>query len=416
MISLITFIYPALGALIILCYVFKNWNKIQQKDLNKFIFPLSMIFGIYGYSMFFNGKESDLTRYYESIIQMNGLSLKTILFNDTEFLYTKDILFYFVNLTRDVNILSFIVGFIIYGIVFYVLFDMIKRSNKKFKIYEIFLLGVISVGIISPYSIIGNVRCVLAYSIISFAIYRELVQDKKNILTYLLYIIPIGLHSSAIIIIVIRIISSLFKSLNKIAIIVALMLPTIIDFIYAHVRFGFGTIGNILNNAINKSYYYLHWTEGGWASEIESSVSNVFFRFVGFIFLISIIYIVLFSKNKKNNNDKLANKDPMINYLLFVAIIALGTLSIKTGAFWRFESIVVLFSPVIFVKLFENDSNFNKKMTLFYWLGVILLAVNIIYQARNLTLFGFLITLKNFLTTSGIKILFKLLLCLLNFV
>ena len=416
MISLITFIYPALGALIILCYVFKNWNKIQQKDLNKFIFPLSMIFGIYGYSMFFNGKESDLTRYYESIIQMNGLSLKTILFNDTEFLYTKDILFYFVNLTRNVNILSFIVGFIIYGIVFYVLFDMIKRSNKKFKIYEIFLLGVISVGIISPYSIIGNVRCVLAYSIISFAIYRELVQDKKNILTYLLYIIPIGLHSSAIIIIVIRIISSLFKSLNKIAIIVALMLPTIIDFIYAHVRFGFGTIGNILNNAINKSYYYLHWTEGGWASEIESSVSNVFFRFVGFIFLISIIYIVLFSKNKKNNNDKLANKDPMINYLLFVAIIALGTLSIKTGAFWRFESIVVLFSPVIFVKLFENDSNFNKKMTLFYWLGVILLAVNIIYQARNLTLFGFLITLKNFLTTSGIKILFKLLLCLLNFV
>ena len=157
----------------ILCYVFKNWKNISSKNLNKFIFPLAMIFGIYGYSMYFNGKISDLTKYYDLVREMDGLSLKTILINDNELLYTKDILFYFVSLTKDVNILAFIVGFIIYGIIFYVLFDMVKRSSREFKVYEIFLLGVVSIGIITPYSIIGNVRCILAYSIISLAVYRE---------------------------------------------------------------------------------------------------------------------------------------------------------------------------------------------------------------------------------------------------
>lgn len=421
MISLITFISPVFGLLIILSYIIKNWGNTKYKSLNKFIFPLSMIFGVYGYSMFFNGKESDLTRYYELIRQMNGLSLNMILSKDTEFLYTKDILFYLVNLTGDVNILAFIVGFITYGITFYVLFDMIKKSKREFKIYEVFLLGIISIGIISPYSIIGNVRCVLAYSIVTLAIYREFVQEKRNILTYILYIIPIGLHSSAIIIIVIRIISKLFKSLNKLALLLALMLPKIIDFTYSNIRFNMGTIGNIFNNAINKSYYYLHWTEGGWANEIENSVSNVFFRFVGLIFLLFIIYIIIFSnriKDKKDNtnNDKVIIKDSMINYLLFVAIVALGTLSIKTGAFWRFESIVVLFSPVIFVKLLENDKKFEKKMKWFYWFGIIMFAVNIFYQARNLTTMGYFITLKNFLTTSGIKIFFKILEGLVKFI
>ena len=399
----------------ILCYVFKNWKNISSKNLNKFIFPLAMIFGIYGYSMYFNGKISDLTKYYDLVREMDGLSLKTILINDNELLYTKDILFYFVSLTKDVNILAFIVGFIIYGIIFYVLFDMVKRSSREFKVYEIFLLGVVSIGIITPYSIIGNVRCILAYSIISLAVYREFIQKKKNLLTYLLYIIPIGLHSSAVIIIVIRIISNLFKSLNKLALAIALMLPTIIDFMHANVRVGFGVIGQILNNAINKAYYYLHWTEGGWASKVESSISNMFSRTVGTVFLILIIYFVLFS-NKKKSDKNLMVKDPMINYLLFVAIVALGTLSIKTGAFWRFEAIVVLFSPVIFIKLLERDSSFEKKITWFYLLGIILVFVGIVYQARNLTLFGYVVTLKTFLTTSGIKILFKCLIALLSFI
>ena len=94
---------------------------------------------------------------------------------------------------------------------FYVLFDMIERSNRKFKVSEVFMLAIISIGIISPYSIIGNVRCVLAYVLISFAIYRDLVQKKRNILTLLLFFLPIYLHSSAIIVVLIRFVSTYFN-------------------------------------------------------------------------------------------------------------------------------------------------------------------------------------------------------------
>lgn len=415
LLTIITLISPAMAALVLLCIVIKNWNKIEHNNLKKYIFPLASIFGVYGYSMFFNGKESDLTRYYDLVKLMDGYSLKQVFLRDTEFLYTRDILFHFTSLTKDVNMLAFFVGFIIYAIVFYVLFDTIKKSKRDFKTYEMFLLGIISVGIISPYTIICNVRCVLAYSIITLAIYRDLVQKKKNILTYLLYIIPLGLHSSAIIIIVIRVLSALLKKLNKISLIIALMLPTIIDFIHEHIRFGFGSIGQMLNNAINKSYYYLHWTEGGWASEIESSVSNVVFRFAGALFLIAIVSIILFTNySKTKDNKKIIIKEPMINFLFFVAIVALGTLSIKTGAFWRFEAIVVLFSPIIFVKLLEENSNFTKILNYFYVFGVMLLFINVAYQIRNLTEYGYIITLYNFVSTSFIKIIYKILIGLIH--
>ncbi len=407
--SIITFLCPALGALLIIFYVLKNWNNIEHKNLKRFILPLAIIFGIFGYSMYFNGKETDLTRYYDIVNLMSNYSLKSILLKETDLLYTKDLLFYFVSRINDVNILSFIVGFIIYGITFYILFDSIENSTRKFKTYEIFLMGIICIGIISPYSIIGNVRCITAYSIISLAAYRDLVKRKRNLLTLLLYLIPIGLHTSAVIIIFIRIVSQLLKSFNKIALLVALLLPNIIDFTYEHIKFGMGYIGEILNNAISKAYYYLHWTEGGWASKIESSISNSFFRISGSIFLIAIIIIILaFNHNKKNQDDKKTSTNLMVNYLLFVAILALGTLTIKTGAFWRFESIVVLFSPVIFVNVLENNSNLNKYMKFIYLFGIVMLLINVVYQVRNLTELGFLITLGNFLTTSGLKILWEL--------
>ena len=64
----------------------------------------------------------------------------------------------------------------------------------------------------------------------SFAIYRNTIKKKMDIFTLFMYIIPLGLHSSAIILLLIRILSVIFKKLSKLTIIIAIMLPTIIDF------------------------------------------------------------------------------------------------------------------------------------------------------------------------------------------
>ena len=130
--------------------------------------------------------------------------------------------------------------------------------------------------------------------------------------------------------------------------------------------------------------------------------------------LISILFIILFSYYKDYKKKKEIKNDNMINYLLFVSVIALGTLSIKTGAFWRFESIVVLFSPVIFVRLLENKNNFNKIIPYFYIFGIIHFLINILFQINNLTGVGFITTIQKFLTTSLIEVLYSFVKGLLN--
>lgn len=412
MLSLISLISPIMGLLVIICIVIKNWNNTEHKNLKKYVLPLGMLFGVLGYSLVFNHNANDLSRYYDAIISFKNSSLYEIIQIDKEKLYIQDILYYLVSRTGNEHIIAFLTGFIVYSISNYVMFDTIERSKRKFKTSEIVMLSIISVGIVSPYLILCNVRCIMAYSIVCFAIYRDLVQEKKNLITLLLYIIPIGLHSSAIIIIFIRIISGIFKSINTLALLISIFLPTIINF--AHSSFqniGFGAIGKLIKNVINKAYYYLYWTEGGWASKVGQFFSNKFNRITGCIFLVIIIFILLVHNKRRIKNKPLDNK--MIRFLYFSAIFALGCLSIKTGAFWRFESIPVLFCPIILVNLIENKESEKRILILIFIFSALVFMANLISMFRNIYFYK---TIFNLATTSGLKILFEIIKGIINIV
>lgn len=401
-IGIISLIYPLFGLLIVLFKVIKNWNKTVEKSLKKYIFPLAMFFGVFGYSMAFSYNANDLSRYYDLIITFVDKSFRQIVLFDNEHLYVQDMLYYFVSRTGNVNIIAFITAFVVYSVVFYVLFDMIERFNKReYKVSDIFKLIIISVGIVSPYFIICNVRCILAFVIICFAVYREKVQKKKNLLTLLLYILPVLLHSSAIVIILMRVVSPIVKKVKKTSILFIVLIPKVIDFLYNLLKgknFGFFT------NVINKAYYYFNWNNGGWASQVQSYFSHTFIRITGTIFLIIVIIIILYY-NKKTKNNELFDK-PMIDFLYFSSIFALGTLYIKTGAFWRFESIVVLFSSVLFIQLLNNYRNFSSIINLIFLFSLLVFFANLVSMFRNIY---FLETINNIITTSGLKILFELL-------
>ena len=404
-VSIITIISPLLGLLIICLDVVKKWNKeIEPYKVKKLIFPLAFICGAIGYSMRFN-MQNDLTRYFSQLIEFTNVPFKEIIINDLDGLFTRDALFFYVAKTNNEYILSFLVGFLSYFVVFYILFDMIRNSEIKFKGYEIIFMSVLCVGFVPLVNIITNVRCVLAYLIMSLGVYRNCVKNKFDVLTIILYIIPLGLHSSAIILLAIRIISILLKKFSKISIIIAISLPTLINFTHDFAnRINFGFIGLMLKNAINKAYYYLYWNEGGWASQIESSISNYFTRITGTIMICSIILMLFFL----NNNDKEKNKKiqylelPMVNYLYYVSVFALGCLTIKTGAFWRFSAVIIMLSPVVFIQMIEKNNILRKKMKYMYIFGIAVSLVNIIYQIRNV---NFIQTTINVITTSGFEIL-----------
>lgn len=402
--SAISILSPLLGVIIILFAFIKLWNKEIRTNLKKYTFPLAFFFGTIGYTLRYVNP-NDLTRYFEKISKISNSLIETLV-NDDQRLYINDILFHFIKIANNDYLLPFIVGFVCYLIVFYVLFDLISNSSRIFKGYEIISLIIFCVGMVPTYSIITNVRCVLAYLIMSFAIYMHSYKKKFNVFTIICYIIPLGLHSSAIIILLLRILSMILKKVSKVAIVFSLFLPSIVDFLHLYVnRIGLGIIGGMLKNAVNKAYYYLYWNEGGWATQIESSISNIFTRITGTIMLLVFIFIILKNSNKKLFKKEMINL-PMINYLFFVSVFALGCLSIKTGAFWRFNAIVMLFSPVIIVQALENEYISKKSVNYIYIYGYIVFAINLVYQFRNIDLITSTVKL---ITTSGLEIIYHLL-------
>ena len=406
-IILVSLLSPVLALLIILCICFKNWKNEVSDKLKRLVIPFGMIFGTFGYNIPLTSGTSDLQSYLSQVDAMKSLSFGEVMAKSSDGLFVQDGLFYFVSRCGNNMILPFIVGFIIYSIAFYVLFDMIGRSKRKYRVWEVALLALIMVGVLSTYTIIGNTRCVLSFVLITFAVYRDMIQKKRNIWTLLLYILPIWLHSAAIVIVLVRILTIFFQRFEKakwVILFLVLLFPTIVDYLYANVASALsGPIGNIVSGAINKAYYYLHWTSGGWATEIETSIHSNLVKICGTIFLLMIVYLI-FKKipNSDSKKQKSLYSEPMVGFLFLIAVLSLGCLHIKTGASWRFEAIVVLFSPVILVQAIDNNV-LNRKY--FYILSLyvaMLFIMNYHYQTSNELVI-------NYIMTPGPKILYELL-------
>lgn len=392
----LTCLFPAIGLLFSGSYLTYNYFNLTKKKIpyKEVIIIFAISIASFGYGLV-PIAETDLTRYFDMVLSYQNMSFLDVLKKDKSYLYTRDLLFYFVNKTEDVHLLPFIVGINIYSICGYILYDQIKRSKRAISVEEFLILITISFSIITPYSIIGNVRCVQSYILISFGAYREFIQKKKNIFNYVLYFTGIGLHSTTIILVLIRYTYWFFKKIGILAIFLTFMVPFFIDFAYQFNDY----YPSVIQSAVWTAHHYLHWTDGGWAKEVENSISNKVIRLYGTFYLVSVI--IIFYIFKKITRESILN-NKMVAYLYGISIFALASLSIKTGGFWRFEAIPVLFSSVYLMPILEKK---NKKLRLLifvlFFSAIMMGLLNIIFVLRNIIFFD---TFGNMLTLTGIKV------------
>ena len=370
--SLLTFISPLIGIVLICSYYLNNMNRRNYIINDKYMtIPLALIFATFGYCMTFRyGYENDLTRYFEQLQDFRSQdSLYQILKNDQTMLYVRDILFYFVSKSNDFHILSYIVGFGIYAIVLYISYVILLKTTIKLSYKDIIKILIITTCFTSPFSVIGNTRCVFAFVLMSFAIYRETVQNKRNITTVLLYILPLGLHIAAFSILFARVFQYMSKHVGIHSFIfLAIFFPFVVDFIYElH-------LDGILGAFIDKAYYYLHWTEGGFADDVDVSIWYKIER-TSCIIMLSLFVLFLLILNKKQKNQIM--KYSMTRFLVCIASFAVASLFIKTGSLWRYVALFVFFCPYIIVRLFELE--FTKTR---YFLNVVFL-LSIVYIILN---------------------------------
>ena len=409
MLTLETFLCPVLGLSSVSLLLCAQRGRASLKTLKGLILPGALIMGFYGYCIVIEGGV-DLSRYYRQILQFHQMSLATILERDTEFLYTRDILFWAISWLGKPQLLAFVVGFTIYGISFYILYDQICRSGYIFSWFEILQLTVIVIGSISPFYVISTVRSSLSFVSISFAVYRDLVQKKINFITVALYIIPLGLHIAGLAVVILRLMQPFVKRFGFSVLAGAGLLSFFINYLYNYI-YGF-TMSNPLTqmfySMVSKAYFYLNWNEGGYATEIESSLTNKIFRGYGILFIVLcvILFAVYNMVEKKEGMAKASGmfQIPMINYLFLIAVVTLGCLSMKTGGYDRFEWVFVLFSPVFFVRIMKKDNALLKNIFQIVFLSAVVMGVlNIIWHFRNLE--GETIT--NFILFPGVQIVIE---------
>lgn len=191
-------------------FIIANIFKKIQIDQKK----LYIIWGIFALALAIvayctePSREDDLFRHYQEMERMR-LGGIDYLKDPNQAVYKSyfiiNYLFYGIALIGNNRLLPFIIVLITYSLIFYVSLQMVK----KYKInYSILSIGIILLFAILPFRIVvSGLRNWLAFSIVFFAIYRDFIEEKKDVATFLMYILPIFIHSSVIIIIGIRILS-----------------------------------------------------------------------------------------------------------------------------------------------------------------------------------------------------------------
>lgn len=409
---LLTFLFPFIGFIYILANIIKRKTKnITVSELNDFKFALPLLFAYFGYSLRFGNRENDLTNYFYIIENLKFLNFREVISATKSNLYLQDIFFYFVGYANNNYFLAFIVGLVCYGIVFYIIFDYIKINNINISVDKTIKLIIISSLIISPYTVILNVRAVMAYMMITLAFYKHCKNKKLTFSILFFYLLPLTLHSSSIILLIIVLVSKILKKMYYLSIPIAVFLPKIIEISYnnAHVL-GSSFIAQVLKSAISKAYFYINWTSGGWADLVEYSISNKINRYFAIIYLITFSLYILSNINKiKERKESIKKWENLLFFNLFISLVSIGLLSVKTGVYWRFEMVSLVLCPISLLIIDENlDTLFFKFL---HNISVIMLILNIVHGLRNISIYDTLISL---ITSNGFMIVRDILEIILN--
>ena len=343
------FLYPILGIAFSLAYlIYKtltSWREPFYPSPVKDALLCGLIGGALGYNML-GAWASDITVYFIQITDYFVNEIPYVLARDADFLYTRDLLFAWAAYARDIHLVPFVVGFSVYAIAFYVLFDQIRRIDRPIAYWKIVLLGVVMVYVVGIFLVINNTRNVFAFVLITFAVYREIVQKKWNFFTILLYILPLGLHTAALVLLFVRFIAVPVRRMRWLFLSFVFLMPLFVEFVYTYVGIlgALGGLGEFIARLLIKAYIYLNWTEGGFASQVVQTNAYHVQRYYGAFILC--IFLLLMFVNRRSECFVRVKNSIMTVYLYIVIVMALASLGIVTGAFWRFEALVLLFCPV----------------------------------------------------------------------
>lgn len=363
---------------LLLLYSVIGINSAPQR-WRKYLPWLILAIGMISYGMQ-SKAEIDLDRYFQEATEVGRLPFYEIFsykgsHGEYEGLWVITVLFWIVGRLGVVHLLPMIAGCIVYGVAFYITCDVAEEYNVQSTIPAVIAIQ----GCMLPFfSIISNVRNVTAFSLIVLAVYLDTVKKKRNPFVLILYILPVFIHSSAIILVLLRIGLLLTVKAKVLFLAIVSLLPILIDTLYTYIDsipFG-GSFGAVLRLLILKGYWYLHdKNDSVWARQVGSSKYQQLNRLVMIAFAVFVIYLICFKtfKHIKEKHKKI------VSYTFLLSILTLSCSWFTTPHYWRFSAASVVSMGAVLVLLFmekragESSLKLSKILVfIFAVLGVLL--------------------------------------------
>lgn len=198
-ILIIAFINPFLGFL----FAFLDM-LLGEKNWRIDIISFSMFFSNLSYCYIPENNGPDLYRYFIYADSLNGLGLIDALktpFRESN-LYALNVLIWIANKMGDIHLVPALSVFVVYYICFYVTCKTAEQECFSSNYLIMYLM--MAMVCLDWYGLTNNLRNVLAFTVIGFAIYRDVYLKKRNVWTIICYCIPIFIHPTALIFVLVR--------------------------------------------------------------------------------------------------------------------------------------------------------------------------------------------------------------------
>lgn len=363
---------------------------IDKKHYKFYIIGIVFNLAIIGY-YFVPPEIFDLYRHFQRMNFLEMLSIKEV-FNmySTDPLILKNIWFYIVSLTNNYSLLPFSAILISYYIVL--------RDINKFGIKEKIPSGVIVSCILLVIVwwqliwIMSGIRFPAAIALFFHGLFREYIEEKKNLKTYIFYIIPLFLHYSVFILVAFRIGIYFFKKFKKISILMLLLWS-----FFSSIVLNLLTLINIpyISGVAEKSKVYLLWSD----ATNFIIVNNFFKLFLCIIFVLAYIYL------KRAYYNFFSKYQDFYYFGLLISLFCIGGTSISI-ILDRFGYFVLFMLTFLMMPIVNKKTN-KLLVQLICLMYIVLLTIGLIFQYTTLKGTFYEITLLEFLSKNVIDLLIK---------
>ena len=347
LILLMTITIPPLGLLGGLFGLYQNFKKWPI-----YIFCISLCVASIAYCYYPKGL-TDIVRYVAYINRLKGLSLGEALRTGIKGETNTFVFSFFCWIAAridDPQLIPSISAFFVYYCGLYVTCKVgedYKIGRNKIVGYVIFTLLALNM-----YSVINNVRNVFSFTLISFALFRDLYQKRRNVFTIILYIFPVFIHQSAVLFILIRV---TFHFASKVKIVLFALagffnvFSSLAGNLISRIQSD-NVIVNLLKTLILKADMYYNDTSSRWGLTTSRSMSYRIERIANISFAVLMCVIIVYisrTKEKRNVEIEKREKD-LVDFAFVLCLLTISCAPMLMPEYWRFFSVSVLFSAIVY--------------------------------------------------------------------